>query len=628
MGSDASSSAFAGFWVAFGFAIRSFDAASDPSTQVALQPELSPMCHHHDSDANSNRMEQRTSASSLGSDILPSSTSMLPSDFLLDQSTQVALPPELSPTCHHHDSGSNFSEIISAVEDSWRNNSYDLARDLLREIVNCPSQYKPKLISLFERVAVQIIITANDFEVTFTAMQRNRNGGKYCETSEKDGPLNALLIQYGKERKNQMSRDGPDRDGKEWLVVGSSPGAEGENWDYFNYLDRIFWLFSLKTQSCINMGLKLFDYEEGLSSVGNLYILSSQQPNAPGVGGPRVADFRELAFNYDEFLMFSKVGKLLHSKKKKLSWTSAEGNQKFAMYLPSDRYTEPSEVIVGGFECQNDAFPGETNPIPIGHTKIARPIHVPETENNAAFSAENYPRNMMNCKHKAPRRKIAFKRLQPYFDKKLEVAVKELNVSQSTVKRICRENGIYRWPSSVKGKSSATIRDQTASQHPEAFVVCQQESQHPQPPESLVVENVLPISSASTIEQTRFASLEGSKRRKMECFHEKKRKNSSNSLCQSVPINPPDERMVIIKATYGEDTIKFKFSSKSGFEQLNKEISKRINLKTGSFNIKYWDSDQELILITREDGLKDCLEMLGSHDNDTIKLQVHEKVAK
>ncbi|CAI9093455.1 OLC1v1028957C1 [Oldenlandia corymbosa var. corymbosa] len=53
----------------------------------------------------------------------------------------------------------------------------------------------------------------------------------------------------------------------------------------------------------------------------------------------------------------------------------------------------------------------------------------------------------------------------------------------------------------------------------------------------------------------------------------------------------------IVRATYGDDTVKFQLCSNSRFEDLVMELHERFKLEVGRFKIKYEDNDGDWILI-------------------------------
>ncbi|CAI9778204.1 unnamed protein product [Fraxinus pennsylvanica] len=69
---------------------------------------------------------------------------------------------------------------------------------------------------------------------------------------------------------------------------------------------------------------------------------------------------------------------------------------------------------------------------------------------------------------------------------------------------------------------------------------------------------------------------------------------------------------ITVKATYKEDTIRFKFEPSAGCFQLYVEIAKRFKLNTEQFQIKYLDDEEEWVLLEALDLLcTDCIDNLS-----------------
>lgn len=79
-----------------------------------------------------------------------------------------------------------------------------------------------------------------------------------------------------------------------------------------------------------------------------------------------------------------------------------------------------------------------------------------------------------------------------------------------------------------------------------------------------------------------------------------------------------------VKATYREDTIRFKFESSAGCSQLYKEVSKRFKLQEGSFQLKYLDDEEEWVLMVTDADLQECLEILYGMGKHTVKFLVRD----
>jgi len=86
-----------------------------------------------------------------------------------------------------------------------------------------------------------------------------------------------------------------------------------------------------------------------------------------------------------------------------------------------------------------------------------------------------------------------------------------------------------------------------------------------------------------------------------------------------------DESMLMtLKATYKDDTIRFKLSPHMGFQELCEEVAKRFQLDSGTINLRYLDDDFEWVLLTCDADLFECIDILKSSGGRTIKLSVQD----
>lgn len=156
--------------------------------------------------------------------------------------------------------------------------------------------------------------------------------------------------------------------------------------------------------------------------------------------------------------------------------------------------------------------------------------------------------------------------LKQHFDKNVSDAAESLQVSRSTLKRLCRMYGIQRWPLSKRKKSSESDRQPLT---------------------------VLPKKNRSITSET---------------TTHKDDKSSSSSFT--------------VKATYGDDMMKFKLYTFSRKDDLDNEVSKRLQLPVGRFRINYMDEDNDWIWIACDDDLNDCFNNVQSLGKNTIKMLV------
>ncbi|CAL5390441.1 unnamed protein product [Camellia sinensis] len=160
----------------------------------------------------------------------------------------------------------------------------------------------------------------------------------------------------------------------------------------------------------------------------------------------------------------------------------------------------------------------------------------------------------------------------------LENAAKSLKVSKSTLKRVCRTFAIERWPPRKINKVGCSQLDESAP--------CVNSDQLPSTQSSVTIVHTEP--------------------------HDK---------------TMQDANIVTIKAKYGEGiTMKFHLSLSSRFVQLQQEVAKRLNLKAGTYYVKYEDEDGELILIGCDEDLQDYMCDSRSLGRSSIVVLLEQKL--
>ncbi|KAI3453573.1 hypothetical protein Pfo_010236 [Paulownia fortunei] len=182
--------------------------------------------------------------------------------------------------------------------------------------------------------------------------------------------------------------------------------------------------------------------------------------------------------------------------------------------------------------------------------------------------------------------------LEPHFGKKLKDAAKDLHEKLMLIKRACRDCGIHRWPCDRKYKNNPSLfQTESGNQHVQDSQqsMCPSNSSNLPPSDMPLHKNVPHTNTEST---------------------------------QHLTVQPEVD-MVIIKAKYEEDTIKFGFCRSSGMNKLVKEVAKRHDLTIGSFKLKYLDEDNDQILLASDDDLQFCLKTMTAVGQTSIRVFVH-----
>ncbi|KAI4373988.1 hypothetical protein MLD38_012039 [Melastoma candidum] len=81
---------------------------------------------------------------------------------------------------------------------------------------------------------------------------------------------------------------------------------------------------------------------------------------------------------------------------------------------------------------------------------------------------------------------------------------------------------------------------------------------------------------------------------------------------------------ITVKATYKEDTVRFKFKPSAGCFQLHEEVSQRFKLLCGTFQIRYLDDEDEWVMLVSDLDLQECVEILENMGTPCAKLHVRD----
>ncbi|XP_058203690.1 protein NLP7-like isoform X2 [Rhododendron vialii] len=107
-------------------------------------------------------------------------------------------------------------------------------------------------------------------------------------------------------------------------------------------------------------------------------------------------------------------------------------------------------------------------------------------------------------------------------------------------------------------------------------------------------------------------------------FHDLPSNQASDSVAHTKPAFQ-DADIVTIKAKYENNTIKFQLSLPSKLVALQQEVAKRLNLEAGTYYIRYEDEENELILIACDQDLQDCIHTFKSLGKTSVVVQLEPK---
>ncbi|CAJ1971644.1 unnamed protein product [Sphenostylis stenocarpa] len=208
--------------------------------------------------------------------------------------------------------------------------------------------------------------------------------------------------------------------------------------------------------------------------------------------------------------------------------------------------------------------------------------------------------------------------LRQYFAGSLKDAAKSIGVCPTTLKRICRQHGITRWPSrkikkvghslkklqlvidSVQGAEGAIQIGSFYNSFPELSSATSQSSKSKN------------ISSSNNNTTTTINSLDAS--------------SSPSTVvplqqqylcCNSAPLR--------VKATFGDEKIRFSLQEKWGFRDLKVEIGRRFNVKdVGKVVVKYLDDEGEWVVLACDGDLEECKDLHTTYESHTIRLALFQ----
>ncbi|KAI7727386.1 hypothetical protein M8C21_022919, partial [Ambrosia artemisiifolia] len=245
---------------------------------------------------------------------------------------------------------------------------------------------------------------------------------------------------------------------------------------------------------------------------------------------------------------------------------------------------------------------------------------------------------------------ITLEMLRQYFAGSLKDAAKNLGVCPTTLKRICRQHGIQRWPSRKIKKVGHSLRkiqlvmdsvqgapgsfqigsfysniSKPASSDPKtsSFSPSKIHDIHSKAIEGVTKSLSSSCSPTSSSEQTCSSGTQPRSRSQDQEQEPKvfQRSHSHKSLTDlpAASTLPPkggsarDNNIPRVKVTYGEEKARFRLQKDWGYYQLLEEIAKRFSINDiNCFHLKYFDDDSEWVLLTCDADLEECIDVYRS----------------
>ncbi|CAL5441001.1 unnamed protein product [Camellia sinensis] len=210
---------------------------------------------------------------------------------------------------------------------------------------------------------------------------------------------------------------------------------------------------------------------------------------------------------------------------------------------------------------------------------------VSNSEENNIVVTSSHQQCIINSSQR-PQRKagipISLEDLQQHFGMKLDDAAKSLGISRSTVKRACREYNITRWSPRKRSKDNHLLSNKLVQ------AAVQEQIRVPSQP---------PISDPPRKQDVAIAS----------------RPKPRFTVAQ-------DTSVATIKAKYGDDFIRFQLPVLSGMIEFQQQVAKRLNLKGGTYRVKYQDEDNDWILIACDEDLQNYICNSISQGRNTVTM--------
>ncbi|KAL8211541.1 hypothetical protein R6Q57_005978 [Mikania cordata] len=235
---------------------------------------------------------------------------------------------------------------------------------------------------------------------------------------------------------------------------------------------------------------------------------------------------------------------------------------------------------------------------------------------------------------------ITLEMLRQYFAGSLKDAAKNLGVCPTTLKRICRQHGIQRWPSRKLKKVGHSLQKiQRVMDSVSVDGSFQIESFYSNFPKLASKTSTFAASKVQTIDSkgspSSSCSQPSSSGQSSSCGTPAGLKRaqsdaaelhaSAYSQDEEKVSNRPNGGNERVKVTYGEEKIRFRLRKDWGYDQMLEEIAKRFSINDiKCFQIKYFDDDSEWVLLTCDADLEECIDVYRSSKAATVQLALFE----
>uniref|UniRef100_A0A0E0JV98 RWP-RK domain-containing protein n=1 Tax=Oryza punctata TaxID=4537 RepID=A0A0E0JV98_ORYPU len=190
---------------------------------------------------------------------------------------------------------------------------------------------------------------------------------------------------------------------------------------------------------------------------------------------------------------------------------------------------------------------------------------------------------------------VTLEELQKHFSGSLKDAARSLGVCPTTMKRICRQHGIPRWPfrkiSKVNrslDKMKRVMESVNCSASPPVAMPAHPALLLPPPPRPSLSSTVGEASSHGSCQAPSHAK----------------------TALQKPPSCGNGDGVVTIKASHRGDIIRFRVPCSAGVAAVKAEVAKRLSLDAGAFDVKYLDDDHEWVLLSCDADFQECLDVI------------------